>query len=357
MNILDRYIIKQYLISTLFILGMIISIAVMVDFVERLDFFLDRKPPVSEVIFDYYLNFIPFWGDLLSPVCVFLGVIFFTSRMAGRSEIIPMLGAGVSFYRIFLPYFACAVFLAGVSFYFKGYLIPRATQERVEFEYKYFKKKTIHRKRDIHKKVAPDTYIYIGFYNEKRKEGHTFNLEQTKDGDIIAKIEAKRILWVDSTENWRLVNARLRHIDGKKETIRTALELDTTFLLYPDDIFIREEAEKTKTSEELVKYIEIEKMRGSDILKSLNIERYRRLSDPLSMIILTLIGYALATRKSRGGVALQLGIGLFLCLIYVGLLFGSQAMVSPTFPAQRAVWIPNMIFFPIAVLLMRIVPK
>lgn len=357
MNILDRYIIKQYLISSLFILGMIVTIAVMVDFVERLDFFLDQKPPVKEIIFDYYLNFIPFWGDLLSPVCIFLGVIFFTSRMAGRSEIIPMLGAGVSFYRIFLPYLACAALLAGVSFYFKGYLIPRATQERVEFEYKYFKKKTIHRKRDIHKKVAPDTYIYIGFYNEKRKEGHTFNLEQTKDGDIIAKIEAKRIIWVDSTENWRLINPRLRHIKGKRERMWSKLELDTTFLLYPDDIFIREEAEKTKTSEELVKYIEIEKMRGSDILKSLNIERYRRLSDPLSMIILTLIGYALATRKSRGGVALQLGIGLFLCLIYVGLLFGSQAMVSPTFPAQKAVWVPNMIFFPIAIFLMRIVPK
>ncbi|MEM6805781.1 MAG: LptF/LptG family permease [Bacteroidota bacterium] len=357
MKILDKYIIRQYLAASFFIMGMIITIAVMIDFVERVDFFLDRKPPVKEIIFDYYLNFIPFWGDLLSPVCVFLGVIFFTSRMASRSEIIPMLGGGISFYRVFVPYLICAVFLAGVSFYFKGYLIPRATEERVEFEYKYFKKRTIHRKRDIHKKVAPDTYVYIGFYNEKRKEGHTFNLEQTKGGDIIAKIEAKRIIWVDSTESWRLVNARLRRMNGKKERMWTHTELDTSFLLYPDDIFIREEAERTKTSEELVKYIELEEMRGSDILKSLNIERHRRLSDPLAMIILTLIGFAMASRKSRGGIALQIGLGLFLCLVYVGLLFGSQAMVSPTFPAQKAVWIPNAIFLPIALFLMRVVPK
>ena len=357
MKLIDRYITRQYATTFLFILGMVISICVMVDFVEHLDAFIDKKPPVAEIIFDYYFNFIPFWGDLLTPICAFLAVIFFTSRMAGRTEIIPMLGSGISFYRIFLPYLLTASIIAGISYYLKGFAIPEATEQRIEFEYKYFRKRKISRKRDVHKKVAQDTYIYIGYYNEKKKEGHTFGLEKVKDGDIIAKIEAKRIKWVDSTQSWQLHQVLARYLDGKKEILRHEQMIDTTFLLAPDDIYVKEEAARSKTLPELIEYIQLEEMRGSDILEELYIERQRRLADPVAVIVLTFIGFAMASRKSRGGIALQIGLGLLLCFLYVGLLFAGQALVGDDFPAWLAVWMPNFIFFPFSLLLLRMVPK
>ena len=225
----------------LFILGMVLAICLLVDFVEKIDEFIDKDPPMKELIFDYYLNFIPFWGNLLTPICIYLGVIFFTSRMASRTEIIPLLGSGVSFYRILAPYVLTAIFLAGVSFYLKAYLVPEATAERIEFEYKYLRKRKISSNKHIHKKIAEDSYIYISYYNERKKEGLTFALERFEGGDIVTKIHAKRIIWVDSTKSWKLRDARIRHIKDKKESMTYHRGIDTTFLLTPDDIYIKEQ--------------------------------------------------------------------------------------------------------------------
>ncbi|MEL6676385.1 MAG: LptF/LptG family permease [Bacteroidota bacterium] len=355
--ILDRYLIGQFVTTFLFILGMVISICVLVDFVEKVDEFLDKKPPMSEILFDYYLNFIPYWGNLLSPICIFLAVIFFTSRMASRTEIIPMYGAGITFGRVLIPYIITGIMLAGVSYYFKSHLIPKATEERIEFEYKYLRKPRLSRKRDVHKKVAPDTFVYIGYYNEKKKEGHTFGLERIKDGDILAKIDAKRIRWVDSTRSWKLSNVVARYITDLKEEVVMHRSLDTTFLLTPDDIYVKEQKAESMSLPELLEYIKWEEMRGSDILRELYIERHRRFSDPFSIIILTLIGFAMSSRKSRGGIALQIGLGLLICFLYIALLFAGQALISDTFPAWAAVWLPNIIFLPISIILLYLAPK
>ena len=193
LKLIDRYIIKQYLVSFFFILGMVMAIAFVVDLVEKIDDFLDKDPPFIELVRDYYANFFPYYGNLLSPVCIYLAVIFFTSRMAQRTELVAILSSGVSFYRILLPYLLTSILLAGVSFYLKGYLIPNTTTQRIGFEYKYFRKKRISSNKDIHKKVAPDTYVYISYYNERKKEGHTFSMEKVKDGDIIQKTTARQI--------------------------------------------------------------------------------------------------------------------------------------------------------------------
>ena len=343
---IDIYIIRQYLLTFFFILGMVLAICLLVDFVEKIDEFIEKDPPLKEIIFDYYVNFLPFWGNLLTPICIFLGVIFFTSRMAARTEIIPLLGSGVSFYRILAPYIITSIILAGASFYLKGYLVPESTAQRIEFEYKYLRKRKISSNKHIHKKVAQDSYVYISYYNERKKEGLTFALERFKDGDIVTKIHAKRIVWVDSTASWKLRDVRVRHIDGKKESMSYHKSIDTTFLLTPDDIYIKEQKAESMTLPNLIEYTKLEEMRGSDILEELYIEKYRRYADPVSIIILTLIGFAMSSRKSRGGIALQIGLGLLICFVFIALLFAGQAIVGDKYPPWVAVWMPNLFFFP-----------
>ncbi|MEM7655671.1 MAG: LptF/LptG family permease [Bacteroidota bacterium] len=358
MKILDRYILRQFLTTFAFILGMFVVICLLVDLVEKIDDFIDKDPPIGEIIFDYYLNFIPYYGLLLMPVCVFLAVIFFTSRMAGRTELIPLLSVGVSFYRLLAPYILTAILLAGVSFYFKAYQLPSATNTRIEFEYKYFKKRRISSTKHIHKKVAPDTYVYISYYNERRKEGHTFALERFDEKEVITKIAARKIIWVDSTEKWRLENVDIRHLPDKiNETIEKHKFVDTTFLLTPDDIFIKEQWAETMSLPALADYITLEEMRGSDILKELYVERHRRYSDPVALIILTLIGYAMSSRKSRGGVALRIGLGLITAFSYIAVLFIGTAIAGDRLEPWIAVWAPNAIYLGIAMLLLWRAPK
>jgi lipopolysaccharide export system permease protein len=357
MKLLDRYIIRKFATSFLFLLGALIVIVVLVDFVEKLDEFVDKKPPLHEVIFDYYINLIPYFGNLLTPVCIYLAVIFFTSNLAQRSEIVAILSSGTSFYRLLRPYMIAALVFAGISFYLKSYMIPSATAKRIEFEYKYLRKKKVSKDKDIHKKVATDTYVYISFYNAQRKEGHHFTMEKIRNGDVIRKIHADRIIWQDSLQNWQLRKVRIRTIDGRKESLSFRAQMDTTFLLTPDDIFIKEMKAESMNLTNLIEYIRLEQMRGSDILDELYIERHRRFSDPIAILILTLIGFAMSTRKSRGGIAFQIGIGILITFLYIILLFIGQAFVGENVSPMLAVWFPNFLFFPLALFLLRIVPK
>lgn len=357
MNILDRYIIKQYLTSFFFILGIIIAICILVDVVEKMDDFLEKDPPLYDIIFVYYANFVPYYGNLLAPICLFLAVILFTSQMAQRTELVPVLSSGVSFYRILVPYIITSLFLGGIAFYLRAYEVPYATVKRLDFEYQYFHKRRVSDNKNVHKKVAPDTYVYVSYYHEKRKEGQRFALERIKDGDIITKIHAERIIWIDSTESWQLRQVRIRNMDGMKEELKYLPRLDTTFLLTPDDIFIVEQKAETMDLPTLIEYIKLEEMRGSDILKDLYIERHLRLADPIAVIILTLIGFAMASRKRRGGIALQIGLGILICFIYIAMRFVGYAVAGDNFPPWLAAWLPNILFFPISIFLLRIAPK
>ncbi|MEL6731686.1 MAG: LptF/LptG family permease [Bacteroidota bacterium] len=357
MKIVDRYIIRQYILTYFFILGLVLAICVMVDFVEKIDDFLDKNPPLTEIVFDYYANFIPYFGNLLTPICIFLAVIFFTSRMAARTEIIPILSTGVSFYRLLAPYLVASLLMGGLSYYLKSFVIPTSTASRLEFEYKYLNKRRVSRSKDIHKKVAEDTYIYMSYFNERNNSGNNFGLERIVDGEIVSKVRAKKISWVDSTQSWRLDRVQIRELRGKREHMRTLNVMDTTFLLTPDDIFIKEQLAESMTYPDLVEFIRLEEMRGSDILNTLYIERHRRFSDPTAVIILTLLGYAMASRKRRGGIALQIGLGMLLCFFYIVLLFAGQVFVGDSYPPWQAVWFPNILFFPLAVWLLIQAPK
>lgn len=357
MNKLDHYITRSFWVTYLFIQGMIVALVVLVDFVEKIDDFIDRNIAAHDIIFVYYANFVPYYANLFAPICVFLAVVFFTSRMANRTEIIPMLSAGVSYYRIFVPYIITAVILAGISFYLRSYTVPISAKKRIEFEYRIQDKKRITSNRNIHKKVAPDTYVYFNFYNEDRKEGHNFTMERVQDGDIVTKFQANRIRWVDSTENWQMIRVTKRDILPEDEKIEHFKEIDTTFLLKPDDLFIIEHKEQTLKLPDLFEYIKLEEMRGSDILRELYLERHRRFAYPLAIIVLTVIGFAMSSRKSRGGTALQIGIGLFLCFVYIMFLTAGEAISGGRYPPWMAVWMPNIIFSILGVFLLIKAPK
>lgn len=357
MTLIDRYILKQFISTFLFILGMVMAIAVMVDVVEKIDEFVEKGPPFWAIVVDYYLNFIPYWGNLLSPIVVFLAVIFFTSRMAGRSEIIATLAGGTSFYRLMMPYLVTGILIALAAFVLKGFIIPTSTADRIEFEYKYIKKRPYINNRNMHKKVAEDSYLFIGFYNSAREEGTTVGFEKVVDEETVIKLDARKMNWIDSLEVWRLKDVRVRTIDGRKEVLTFHDQIDTTFLMTPDDLYVKDQKAETMTLPELVEYIKLEEMRGSDILRELYIERHRRFSDPVALVILTLIGFAMSTRKTRGGVALQIGIGLGICFVYIALLVMGQAFVDVDFPAFVGVWLANIIFLPISIILLLIVPK
>mgnify|MGYP006269065217 CR=1 FL=1 len=358
MKLIDKYLVRQFVFTFLFILGIVLVICLVVDFVEKFDKLTDNNAPVEQIAFSYYPSFLFSWGNLLAPICVFLAVIFFTSRMAGRTELIPVLSAGVSFYRVLAPYVLVAVVMAGASFYLKSFLVPNSTAERLEFEYQYLNRRHISSNKNVHKKVAEDTYVYMSYFNNRKAEGHNFCLERFDGDKIRTKIRCRRVQWIDSTQSWLLKDkVEIRHIDSLEERLIFRDEVDTTFLLTPDDIYVKEEWAASMTLPDLLQYIELEEMRGSDILRELYIERHRRFSDPVAIVILTLIGFAMSSRKRRGGIALQIGLGLLICFIYIAFLIAGQSLVSEEVPIWIGVWFPNFVFLPLAIFLLAQAPK
>lgn len=363
---IDRYLVKRFIIAFLFMLMAIMVIVIIVDLVEKMEDFTEKKPSWSGLI-GYYWRLVLYFGNMFSPICTFLAVIFFTSQMAQRTELVALLSGGVSFYRVFRPYFLVSVFLAIFSFYMTGYIVPKATAERIEFEYKYTPKKKVSRDRDIHKRVIADkktqteAYIYMSYFDNQKQEAFNFTMTTFQNRKMKSKIIADKATWVDSLKRWHITRdmdgVMVRLIDGDKESLIVRKSIDTTFNLTPGDIFIVEQKAETMTNPELDEFIHFEEIRGSEILKDLNIQKYRRFADPFALIILTIIGYAMSSRKSRGGTALQIGLGVVISLTYIGLLLLNTLFVSDEYPAWLAVWIPNLIFFPFSLLLLRLAPK
>jgi lipopolysaccharide export system permease protein len=369
MKIIDKYIVKKYLGTFFFMLLVILAISVVIDVAEKIDDFIEKKPPVGPLIFSYYRNFAIFYGNLLSPVCVFLAVIYFTSRMTSQTEFVPLLSSGVSFYRLMMPYLVTAIVIGGFSFYLNAYLVPIATRQRVDFEYQYLKTQRIMRDQNILKIVARDsekhthTILYLFSFNQIKKEGYTvtvteiFKDPKTGRSDIRAKISAAKIVWQEGKRQWRLENTRTHHFNGEKESIVARPAIDTTFLITPDDIFIKDQKAESLPLNELYDAIELEKIRGSGLEVELIKEKYERFAYPFATIILTLIGFAVSTTKRRGGTPIQIGIGLILSFVYVLLLVAGQAIMGDKIAPWVAIWTPNFIFLAIAIILLKTARK
>lgn len=358
MKILDWYIIRKFLGTFFLTLVLIILIAVIFDASEKMDDFIERNAPLRAILLDYYLNFIPFFANLFSPLFIFIAVIYFTSRMASNTEIVAMLNSGMSFNRLMLPYFITATFLAILTFYLNGWLIPHTNKNRLAFEYAYIRNPYVFKERNVHRQIAPGTFIYMDSYNNRENFGMRFSLEKIKDGKRIYFLNSDRIRWDSIPRTWVIENYVIRKVDGMKEEIQKGLRLDTTLNFRPKDFRQRISAIDAMDNKALSEFIEELKQQGNSNFLPYQVEKYRRFAFPFATFILTLIGVSLASRKVRGGIGFHLGIGIALSFAYIVFMqIGTTYAQKGEFPPLLSVWIPNIIFAAVAYYLFRKAPK
>ncbi|MFK5855951.1 MAG: LptF/LptG family permease [Bacteroidota bacterium] len=358
LKIIDRYIIKKFLGTFFYAISLLILIVIIFDVSENLDSFIQKEAPLGAIVFDYYLNFIPYFINLFIYLFTFISVIFFTSKLAGDSEIIAILSSGVSFWRLLYPYMISAVLLALLSFYLGNFLIPKTNEERRAFKNAYMENLTKDKSKNVHLQIAPNTFVFVESYSSKLNTGHKFSMEKFDGQKMIYKMMADRISLDTVTGNWKLKNYFIRTFDSTGQTLVKGAELDTSFVLKAKDLYkIKEEFEQMDYYE-LNEFIISEKEKGSKAYKKFEIEKHKRASGPVAIIILTVIGVALSSRKVRGGIGMHLGVGIgltfsYILLIQVSTVFSTFGNLSPLI----ASWIPNFIFLIIALYLLKKAPK
>lgn len=353
---LDIYIIRKFLGTFFLTLALFILIAIVFDISEKLEDFIDQNIPITEIIFNYYLNFIPYFAVLFTPLFLFVAVIFFTSRMAYRSEIIAMLNSGITFHRLLVPYFISAAIIAGLNIYANHWLIPNANKIRIAFEDAYIGYKPHNAGHDIHMQIAPNEFIYVENFNLDDSTGYKFSYEKFNDGNLLYKLRADRIIW-DSTQ-WKLKNYEVRTNSDMHETLRFGQDTIVKYGFYPKDFEKNLDQIATMNARELNGVIKELQLRGADNVAFYQVEKYKRTSFPFAIFILTLIGVSLASRKVRGGIGLHLGLGIMISFSYILFLQFSQTFsTNGDLPPIIGVWIPNIIFGVLAVYLYRKAPK
>ncbi len=361
LGILDWYIIKKFIGTYIYAILLIISIAIVFDFNENLSKFTQYHAPWRAIIFDYYANFIPYYSNLFSPLFVFIAVIFFTSKLAGNSEIIAMLAAGVSIKRLMRPYMLSCVVIAGLTFYLNSFVIPHGTVIRQNFETLYRNSKKNTSAEDIQLFVAKNTTAYIQNYDDQYKRGYGFSLVKIKNKKIVSHLTAMEIQYdtiADSKYHWKLSNWKIRTLKGLKEHIQSGATKDTVLLMEPTDLVYSKGQQETFTSPELRDYISKQTSRGSGNVVQYEVEFHKRIAMSFSSFILTIIGLALSSRKRKGGMGLSLGIGLALSFSYIMLQTVSATFaIQDNTPPILAAWIPNIIFAIIAYFCYRHAPS
>lgn len=353
---LDRYIIKKFIGTYVFAIALIISIAVVFDINEKMDDFIGNDAPLQAIVFDYYMNFIPYFANLFSPLFVFIAVIFFTSKLADNSEIIAMYASGVSFRRLMRPYMFSAFLIAVLTFALGAYIIPRGSSVRLEFEDKYIKKKKVEFARNVQLAVDDNTIAYLEQYSSYNATGYRFSLDKFEDKKLVSHLTARTIVYdtLKNNHTWKLRDYMIREFDDMREKIVKGSVKDTVLNMEPSDFLIMRGQEQIMTSPQLSNYVAQQKKRGFGNVKEFEIEYHKRIAMSFAAFILTIIGAALSSKKIKGGMGLHLGIGLGLSFSYI--LFqtvSSTFAINGNTPPAIAVWIPNILYTFIAVYLYR----
>lgn len=345
-KILDRYIIRKFLGTYVFSLALILAITVMFDINEKFDAF--QKAPLNEIVFDYFLNFLPYFANQFSPLFVFISVIFFTSKLAGNSEIIAMLSAGMSFNRLVRPYMVSAAVIAAATLALSAYVIPPANAKRILFTNTYVKDKRVTVISNVQMKIGPGQVVYFGDFSAHNKRGSRFSLDKFDGNKLTSRLTAGTAIYRGGY-SWRLRNYTERTFGENREILRTGLDMDTVIPVAPADIIISRQDQEKMTSPELAEYIDRQRERGVANIKQFEIEYHRRYASCAAAFILTLIGVSLSSRKVKGGMGLNIGIGLALSFTYILFMGVTQtfAISGLTSPAV-AMWIPNIVYAIIA---------
>lgn len=345
---IDWYIIKKFIGTYIYSILLIISISIVFDVNENLPKFTQYHAPLRAIVFDYYMNFVPYFANLFSPLFVFIAVIFFTSKLAGNSEIISMLATGISFKRLMRPYMISCILISSLSFYLSAYVIPHGNVIRQNFESMYKNSRKNTSADNVMLQVDRGTIAYIQHYDDNMKKGYGFSLDNFENKKLISHMTAMDIQYdtiSDTKYHWKVSNYKIRKLRGLREEITTGAKKDTLIQMEPTDLIYSKGQQETFTSPELKNYISKQIDRGSSNVAQYEVEYHKRIASSFASFILTIIGLSLSAKKRKGGMGLYLGIGLTLSFLYIMLqTVSSTFAINANTPPVLAAWIPNILF-------------
>jgi lipopolysaccharide export system permease protein len=358
---LDKYIIAKFIGTYIYSIALIISVSIVFDVNENLAKFSTYHAPLKAIIFDYYLNFIPYFSNLFSPLFVFIAVIFFTSKLAGNSEIIAMLSTGMSFNRLMRPYMISAALISALTFYLGAYVIPKGNVVRQDFESRYKNNKKNTSADNVQLQVGKGIIAYIEHYDNITKTGYNFSLDKFENKKLVSHLTSSMIQYdtiSDSKFHWTINNYTIRTLKGMREHITRGSKIDSMIVMEPIDLIFSKGQQETFTSPELKEYISKQRNRGSSNVVQYEVEYHKRIASSFASFILTTIGVSLSSRKRKGGMGLYLGIGLGLSFTYIMFQTVSATFaINASTPPILAAWIPNIVFAFIAYFCYRHAPK
>jgi len=352
-KILDRYILKKFLSTFFFMMGIIMALAVVFDISEKLSEFIGNKAPLNEIIFDYYFNFVLFHGNMFSSMIIFISVIWFTAKMAQETEIIPMWFSGRSIYRFMRPYVFGATILMLISLVLNHFIIPRANKVRLDFEEKYYRDKMY--VEDYHAEFPNNEVVYFSSYGSENGLVNEMVVEKwSEDRKLLSFIKSRTAKNIKGTNKWKLTDCYVRKVGYPKDALSHHSDLDTVFQFKIEEMAQRENIAEAMTYTELKQLIAREKKKGSENVPNYQIQLYQRTSYPFAAYVLTLIGFVVSSKKRRGGIGINIAFGLLIVFIYIFVMKVAASMtIKVGFPAYLAVWLPNFIFACLAVALFK----
>lgn len=363
---IDRYIIRKFLSTTIFMVLVFCVIAMVIDASEKTDDFVKSGLNSYQIFTQYFAGFIPFIISMIFPLMTFIAVIFFTSKMSGQSEIVAILSGGVPFNRFLRPYLIGALILGGVFWYACQFWIPKANEIRGNFQSKYIDSKNSYEIGQFYGKgsnfyIRVDSNSFAGLRNYdtgSRAATNGFFMERVIGNKMVYNIRADYMRWDTTRKSWVLQGGVERTIDGLKETLTPFQEKVIRLNVKPSEIKPDKYLKDKMTTPELNRFIRAEELRGTEGLNDYKVERYRRDATPFSVLILTIIGAVIASRKTRGGSGLHLAVGIVLAAVFVVMdKFSLTFSTKSDFPPVLAAWTPNLIFACIAYYLYRTAPK
>ena len=354
MKILDWYILKRYLLTFFIMIVLFIPIGIIVDLSEKVDKMIERKAPMNEILW-YYLSFIVYFANILFPILLFLSIIWFTSKLANNTEIIAIQSSGVSYMRFLRPYIVGASIISVIVFFMGMFIVPAASTVYNDFWNKYIRSSKVESVSDLYNQFSDNDYLYVSSFNYQEQKGYNFSVEHFDGIKMKEKINAETIQWIDSTKTYRLTNYSKRKIGEGDDILVKRDQLDTIFNFKPDDLMPMEYTAENKNLFELNKFIEREKMKGSPNLNMYLLVKYRRWGAISTAFILTLIGVAVSSVKKRGGMGINLMVGVVVgfSFVFFDRVFGTLAQTSGGLSPLMAVVLPNLIFLTLAILLLR----
>ena len=356
--ILDRYIIRKFIGTYVLSLVLITVVVIIFDLSEKIDDFVEKKAPITAIIFAYYLNFIPYIVNLFSSLFVFITVILFTSQMANHSEIIAILSGGMSFRRLMFPYFISSLCICAISLALNFFVIPPANATRLAFEEQYVRSPFYNANRNLHYQLSPGVFLYLESFTTWDNTARLFTMEEFDDRRLVSKLSAESAKWDEATRKWTLSNYQKRSLLHEEEVLERGDKMELQIDFDADDLKRRHNFTESMNYTELNAHIDQLKQRGDKSVKFALIEKNTRIAVPFSVFILTLIGVSLSSRKVRGGIGLKIGIGLALSFSYILFLRFSEMFVHANLlPPVVALWVPNGLYAVVAVVLYRIAPK